>query len=60
MHLEMDVERVKAFLSEEHCDFIKNAPDASHAGGVWDRQIRTVRSVLNVTLALYPGRTFLN
>lgn len=53
---EMDVERVKTFLSEKQCDFIMNAPHASHAGGVWERQIRTIRSVLNATLALHPGR----
>lgn len=28
----------------------------SHAGGVWERQIRTVRDVLNAALSLCPGR----
>lgn len=31
-------------------------PHASHAGGLWECQIRTVRSVLNAILALHPGR----
>ncbi len=53
---EMDTERVTAFLSEKQCEFIMNAPHASHVGGVWERQIRTLRSVLNVILALHPGR----
>ncbi len=53
---EMDVERLTTFLSEKQCDFIMNAPHASHAGGMWERQIRTIRSVLNATFALHPGR----
>lgn len=44
------------FLSEKQCEFVYNAPSASHAGGIWERQIRTVRNVLNVTLAQCPGR----
>lgn len=33
-----------------------NVPGASHAGGVWERQIRTVRSILNVILSRCAGR----
>lgn len=33
-----------------------NVPHASHAGGVWERQIRTIKSVLNAIFALHPGR----
>ena len=36
-----------------NCDWIEfnfNAPTASHMGGVWERQIRTVRSVLSALL----------
>ncbi|XP_055046840.2 uncharacterized protein [Misgurnus anguillicaudatus] len=51
---EVDTERVTAFLSEKQCDFVMNAPHASHAGGVWERQIRTVRSVLNSILSTHP------
>ncbi len=40
----MDQERVKAL----GCEFLMNPPAASHMGGVWERQIRTVRSVLSV------------
>lgn len=35
------------FLKERQIDFKFNAPHASHAGGVWERQIRSIRSVLN-------------
>ncbi len=53
---EMNTERVTAFLSEKQCKFVMNAPHASHVSGVWEHQIRTLRSVLNVILALHPGR----
>lgn len=33
-----------------------NAPSASHAGGVWERQIRTIRNVQHATLAQSVGR----
>lgn len=44
---EVDLERLAKYLSEKQCDFLFNVPDASHTGGVWERQIRTVRSILN-------------
>ena len=46
---EMDQERVRSHLLKENCDWIDmkmNVPSASHMGGIWERQIRTVRSVL--------------
>ncbi|XP_049319056.1 uncharacterized protein LOC125780640 [Astyanax mexicanus] len=39
---EMDQEELK----EIGCEFIMNTPASSHMGGVWERQIRTIRSVL--------------
>ncbi len=53
---DMNKERVAAYLAERQCDFYMNAPGSSHAGGVWERQIRTVRSVLNSVLAHSAGR----
>ena len=50
---EMDQDRIRAKLLEEHCNwfsFKMNVPAASHMGGVWERQIRTVRSVLSSLL----------
>lgn len=32
------------------CEFIMNTPASSHMGGVWERQIRTIRSVLTSIL----------
>ncbi|KAL7872550.1 hypothetical protein SRHO_G00075330 [Serrasalmus rhombeus] len=49
---EVDPGRIATFLAEKQCDFIMNAPCSSHAGGVWERQIRTVRNVLRSTIAL--------
>ena len=46
---EMDHSKVTSYLQTEMCDWInwdKNTPNASHMGGVWERQIRTVRSIL--------------
>lgn len=43
---EMDQERVKVL----GCEFVMNPPSASHMGGAWERQIRTIRSVLTSIL----------
>ena len=50
---EMDQDKIKSNLLKMNCDWIEfkfNAPSASHMGGVWERQIRTVRSVLSALL----------
>ena len=50
---EMDQDKIKSDLLKRNCDWIEfnfNAPKASHMGGVWERQIRTIRSVLPVLL----------
>ena len=49
----MKQDRIQAFLLENECDWFEahtNVPTASHMGGAWERQIRTVRSVLNALL----------
>lgn len=43
---EMDREELK----ELGCEFIMNTPASSHMGGVWERQIWTIRSVLTCIL----------
>lgn len=35
------------YLKDRQIEFKFNAPHASHAGGVWERQIRSIRAVLN-------------
>ncbi|XP_034382324.1 uncharacterized protein LOC117726257 [Cyclopterus lumpus] len=53
---EVNADRLAAYLAEKQCDFCMNAPYSSHVGGVWERQIRTVRGILRSTLALSSGR----
>ncbi|XP_038150062.1 uncharacterized protein LOC119789301 [Cyprinodon tularosa] len=53
---QVDANRLTTFLAEKQCDFSMNAPHASHAGGVWERQIRTVRNILRFTLSSSSGR----
>ncbi|XP_064106944.1 uncharacterized protein LOC135215919 [Macrobrachium nipponense] len=42
---ELDVAHLKAFVSDHQCEFVMNAPHSSQTGGVWERQIRTARSI---------------
>ncbi|XP_019727405.1 uncharacterized protein LOC109516990 isoform X1 [Hippocampus comes] len=37
-------------LDKLECEFLMNTPASSHMGGVWERQIRTIRSVLMAIL----------
>ena len=51
--LEMDNKKVQVEMLKLNCDWFEtklNVPSASHMGGVWERQIRTVRSVLSALL----------
>lgn len=50
---EMDDQVVCEFLLKNGCDtftFNMNPPSASHRGGVWERQIRSIRSVLSALM----------
>ena len=50
---EMNHTKISDFLLGESCDWIqwkKNPPSSSHMGGIWARQIRSVRSVLPALL----------
>ena len=54
---EMDKDTVASYLAEKQCEqFTTNVPDTSHMGGVWERQIRTVRGVLSWVLSKSAGR----
>ncbi|KAI5616973.1 hypothetical protein C0J50_23462, partial [Silurus asotus] len=53
---EVDKDRLTAYLAQKQCDFTMNVPDASHMGGIWERQIRNVRSVLSWVLSQSAGR----
>lgn len=43
---DLDQEQIKKY----GCEFVMNTPSSSHMGGVWERQIRTIRSVLSAIL----------
>jgi hypothetical protein len=45
--LNFDQRRIHNFLRERSVEWRFNPPAASHMGGVWERQIRTVRKVLD-------------
>ena len=45
-----DDSKAKAHLLQKEIKWEFNPPAASHMGGIWERQIRTVRKVLNVIL----------
>lgn len=50
---EMEDDKIRNELLKNQCDWIKfemNVPYSSHMGGVWERQIRSVRNVLDVLL----------
>ncbi|CAI5654355.1 unnamed protein product [Oreochromis niloticus] len=40
----------QAKLGKLDCEFLMNTPASSHMGGVWERQIRTIRSVFTSIL----------
>jgi hypothetical protein len=47
---QMNQTEVRNFLLKRECDWFEfklNTPTASHAGGVWERMIRTVRNALD-------------
>lgn len=54
--MEIDKDRLATYLAQKQCEFIMNVPNASHMGGVWERQIRTIRSVLSSVLSQSVGR----
>jgi hypothetical protein len=44
---ELNSEHIASQLLKLECEFQFNPPSSSHMGGVWERQIRNVRNVLN-------------
>ena len=54
---DIDDEKISSFLSERNCDWVRwerNTPTASHMGGAWERQIRTVREILTSMIKTNP------
>ena len=48
---EISDDQIRHYLADHGCEFEFNPPHASHMGGIWERQIRTVRSVLASLMA---------
>ena len=53
---EVNKEKLQRFLLDKQCEFKFNFPSSIHTGGLWERQIRTVKGVLDATAKLCPGR----
>ena len=53
---EMSQEQITKELLCQGINWKFNPPTASHMGGVWERQIRTIRNVLSSLLQNYGGR----
>ena len=53
---EMDDQEMKAELRKENIDWIKNPASASNFGGVWERQIRSIRNVMNGLIREHGSR----
>ena len=47
---EMDKEGIQDYLVSQGCEWIFNPPQASHAGGVWERMIGVTRKILDSVL----------
>ncbi|XP_067945018.1 uncharacterized protein [Watersipora subatra] len=42
--------KLSMYAQENNFDFVTNIPHSSHMGGVWERHIHTIRSILNSIL----------
>ncbi len=49
-------EKLKNFLEANKIEFHMKAPHSSHMGGVWERQIRTIRSILSEMMHQFSNR----
>ena len=55
---ELDEKKVEKFVTECGCKWDFNPPQASHFGGVWERQINTIRRVLDAMFTVRPESAY--
>lgn len=48
---ELDQHKVERYVHKQGCEWLFNLPHASHFGGAWERQMRTIRRVLDAMFA---------
>ena len=53
---EMNVNKIASHLRDQDGEFLLNPPYSSHRGGVWERQIKTIRRILDHLLKDLAGR----
>ena len=57
----LEHEKIRQELVKNDCDWIDfkmNVPEASHMGGSWERQIRTVRNVLSTLFTQHASQPY--
>ena len=53
---QLDEEKIRSFGLKKEVEWKFNTPHASHMGGVWERQIRTIRRVLTSLLSKHEDK----
>ena len=53
---EMNVNKIASHLRDHDCEFLLNPPYSNHRGGVWERQIKTITTILDHLLKDFTGR----
>ncbi|XP_067933305.1 uncharacterized protein [Watersipora subatra] len=47
LHGQIQSGKLSTFTTDNHIEFVTNVPYASHMGGIWERQIRSIRAVMD-------------
>lgn len=56
LHRKLGDPAAAAFSASKEIEFVTNVPYASHMGGIWERQIRSIRNVLGGLLKTHSYR----